>query len=229
MTTGETRVSVVMPAVNSERHIASAIGSCLRQLSGDDELIVVDNASTDATARIVTSLPDPRIKYHHESRKGVAAARNTGLRQVQGQYVAFLDSDDLWPEGRQQGLMACLDANPDVDAAYGRLRVMDDGGIDPRSVKLDGALSPSISLCPFLFRRAIIGKAGEMDEAFFTGEDTDYLIRLTEAGMRTMPWDGDALIYRRHAGSMILQRKMNSKDMLQVLTGKIRRSRNEAP
>ncbi|MBV5269980.1 MAG: glycosyltransferase, partial [Afipia sp.] len=55
MTTGETRVSVVMPAVNSEQHIASAIGSCLRQLSGDDELIVVDNASTDATAHIVTS------------------------------------------------------------------------------------------------------------------------------------------------------------------------------
>jgi GT2 family glycosyltransferase len=125
--------------------------------------------------------------------------------------------------------MACLDANPDIDAAYGRIRLMEDGGNDPRSAQLDGVLSPSISLCPFVFRRAILDKAGEMDETLLAGEDVDYLIRLNEAGMRTMPWDHDALIYRRHETSTTLQRKTINNDMLHVLSRKIRRNRTETP
>jgi glycosyltransferase involved in cell wall biosynthesis len=218
-----------MPAFNGEKYIARAIESGLSQLGGNDELIVVDNASTDATARIVKAIPDPRIRYHHEPRKGAAAARNKAFRHMQGSFVAFLDCDDLWPDGRQQGLMECLASNPDVDAAYGRLRVMDDNGLDSRSAQLDGALTPSISLCPFLFRRAIIEKAGEMDEELLAGEDADYLIRLNEAGMRTLPWDGDALIYRRHATSTTLLGKTINDDILRVLSRKLRRNRSQTP
>ena len=72
MNPGQIRVSVVMPAFNGEKYIASAITSCLNQFADNDELIVVDNASTDATARIVKDYADHRIKYHYESRKGVA-------------------------------------------------------------------------------------------------------------------------------------------------------------
>lgn len=227
MNAGKTNVSVVMPAYNGERYIALAIESGLSQLVDNDELIVVDNASTDATAQIVKAIPDPRIKYHYEPKKGAAAARNRAFRHMQGAFVAFLDCDDLWPDGRQQGLTRCLEEHPSIDAAYGKIRLMLDGGIDPRFTQLDGVLSPLLSLSSFLFRRIILDKAGEMDETLLAGEDTDYLIRLQEIGMRSLAWDGDAAIYRRHESSTTLQRKTVNNDLLNVLSRKIHRNRVE--
>ncbi|WP_315831168.1 glycosyltransferase family A protein [Bradyrhizobium prioriisuperbiae] len=227
MSAGKTNVSVVMPALNGERYIALAIESGLSQLTDDDELIVVDNASTDSTARIVKAIPDPRIKYHYEPRSGAAVARNRAFRHMQGTFVAFLDCDDLWPDGRQQGLMHCLDENPAIDAAYGRIRLTDEGGLDPRFTQLDGVLTPFLSLSSFLFRRIILEKAGEMDETLLAGEDTDYLIRLQEIGMRALTWDGDASIYRRHETSTTVMRQTVNTDLLKVLSRKIHRNRIE--
>lgn len=227
MNTSQTSVSVVMPAFNGEKYISIAIESGLSQLTDNDELIVVDNASTDATARVVRAIPDARIKYHYEPKKGAAAARNKAFRHMQGAFVAFLDCDDLWPDGRQQGLMRCLRENPSSDAAYGRFRMMLDGGIDPRLTQLDGVLTPVLSLSSFLFRRTILEKTGEMDETLLVGEDTDYLLRLQEAGMRTAVWEGDAAIYRRHETNTTLLRETVSRGLLQVLSRKIHRNKIE--
>lgn len=227
MNPGPTRVSVVMPAFNGEKYIALAIESGLNQLADNDELIVVDNASTDATAPIVKAIHDPRIKYLYEPKRGAAAARNKAFRHMQGALVAFLDCDDLWPDGRQQGLMRCLEENPAIDAAYGRFRMMLDGGIDQRLAQLDGVITPVLSLSSFLFRRSILEKAGEMDETLLAGEDTDYLLRLQEAGMRAMTWDGDVAIYRRHETNTTLLRETVNSGLLNALSRKIRRNRTE--
>ncbi len=227
MSAGQINVSVVMPAFNGEKYIALAIESGLGELADNDELIIVDNASTDATARIVKAMPDPRIKYLHEPRKGAAAARNKAFRHMQGSLVAFLDCDDLWPDGRQQGLIRCLEENPEIDAAYGRFRMMLDGAIDPRLAQLDGVVTPVLSLSSFLFRRAILEKTGEMDETLLVGEDTDYLLRLQEAGMRAMAWDGDVAIYRRHETNTTSLRETVNSGLLGALSRKIRRSRTE--
>lgn len=227
MNPGQTRVSVVMPAFNGEKYIASAIASCLNQFADNDELIVVDNASTDDTARIVRDYPDHRIKYHFESRKGVAAARNKGLRHVQGAFVAFLDCDDLWPDGRQEALMGLLDAHPAVDACYGRIRLLFDNPDTSRSALLDGALTPIVLLAPFLFRRKIIEQIGEMDETLPSAEDGDYLIRMQEADARLLSWDGDALIYRQHETNMTLKREQFKSGQLGALARKIHRNRTK--
>lgn len=216
-----------MPAFNGERYITLAIKSGLSQLRDTDELIVVDNASTDSTARIVKTIPDRRIKYHYEPKKGAAAARNRAFRHMQGSLVAFLDCDDLWPDGRQRGLMRCLERDPAIDAAYGRFRMKLDGGLDPRLAQLDGAVTPLLSLSSFLFRRTILEKTGEMDETLLVGEDTDYLLRLQESGMRAMAWEGDAAIYRRHEKNTTLLRETVSSGLLKVLSRKIHRDRTE--
>lgn len=228
MNPGQTRVSVIMPAYNGEKYIALAIESCLNQLSDNDELIVVDNASTDATARIVRDYPDRRIKYHHESKKGVSAARNMGLRHAQGAFVAFLDCDDLWPEGRQRSLIDLLEQNPAVDASYGRICVQFDHAASRRLARLtqiDGALTPAVHLSPFLFRRKILERIGDMDETLFFGEDIDYLTRLHEAGMNLVAWNGDALIYRQHETNMTLMHEQFKSGQLGALARKIRRKR----
>lgn len=92
-------VSVIMPAYNSERHIAEAIASIQYQTLTDWELCVIDDCSTDGTAEIVRTMAenDPRIKYAKQSRNaGAAAARNVALGRACGRFVAYLDADDVW-------------------------------------------------------------------------------------------------------------------------------------
>jgi glycosyltransferase involved in cell wall biosynthesis len=219
------RVSVIMPAYNSERHIDAAIESCLKQLSSDDELIIIDNASTDSTALIVRANPDPRIRYLFEPKQGVAAARNKGLRHGHGKFVAFLDSDDLWPEDRQPPLIGLLEAHPEIDAVYGKIRLRFDSPGSPRMERLDGTLAVSVHLSPFLFRREVIERIGDMDETLRLGSDADYLARLQEAGMNLLPWDGDALIYRQHETNLTLAHEKFKSGQLSVIARKIRRKR----
>lgn len=101
----EKKVSIVMPAYNAEKTIASAIQSVISQTYKSWELLVVDDASADATGQIVCTLAEnePRIRLiTNEKNMGISASRNTGIRQAQGQWVAFLDSDDGWGKDKLQ-------------------------------------------------------------------------------------------------------------------------------
>jgi teichuronic acid biosynthesis glycosyltransferase TuaG len=90
-------VSIIMPTYNQAEYIKAAIDSALRQSYSIFELIIIDNYSTDATADVVLSYHDPRIKYLKFDNKGViAAARNHGVKHANGAILAFLDSDDIW-------------------------------------------------------------------------------------------------------------------------------------
>ena len=90
------KVSVIMPAYNSEVYIRESIDSVLAQTFADFELIVVDDGSTDTTAAIVESYTDSRIRLIRQPNRGVSEARNTGIEAARGQYITFLDSDDLY-------------------------------------------------------------------------------------------------------------------------------------
>ena len=90
------KVSVIMPAYNRETYIRESIDSVLAQSFTDFELIVVDDGSTDATAAIVESYTDRRIRLIRQSNGGVSVARNTGLEAARGRFITFLDSDDLY-------------------------------------------------------------------------------------------------------------------------------------
>ena len=92
----EIKVSVIMPAYNRETYIRESIDSVLAQSFTDFELIVVDDGSTDATAAIVQSYTDARIRLIRQPNQGVSVARNTGLDAAKGEYISFLDSDDLY-------------------------------------------------------------------------------------------------------------------------------------
>ena len=94
-------VSIVMPSWNTGAFIAEAIRSVLRQTYGNWELIVVDDGSTDNTDEVVASFEDARIKYFKNPRNvGAALTRNRALREARGEWMAFLDSDDLWAPGK---------------------------------------------------------------------------------------------------------------------------------
>lgn len=110
------RVSVVIPLYNKAESILAAVGSVLRQSYPDFELIVVDDGSTDSSALVVAGIGDRRVRLVAQANAGPGAARNRGLGEGGGEYVAFLDADDEWEPGFLELAVAALDGNPECGA-----------------------------------------------------------------------------------------------------------------
>ena len=111
-------ISIIMPCLNGERHIQTAIDSVLAQTFDDFELIVVDNGSTDRTPEILRSVNDPRLRVLTLPERGVSRARNLGLREARGAFIAFLDSDDTWSATFLEKMHTALVTNPQAVLAY---------------------------------------------------------------------------------------------------------------
>ncbi len=122
------KVSVVIPAYNVAAFIEDAVNSVLRQTFEDFELIIVDDGSTDDTAAICKACSDPRVRLVAQANRGLAGARNTGIRAAKGEFVAFLDADDLWHPTKLAKHVAYLEQNPDIGVSYSASQFMDDAG-----------------------------------------------------------------------------------------------------
>src|SRR5579871_4868818 len=124
----EGKTSVIMAVHNGAAYITPAIESVLAQLHATDELLIVDDRSTDATLSVVASFADPRVQVLAAPRAGVSAARNAGLARATGEFIAFLDADDEWLPGRHEAMLAHLTAHPATHAVFGRIRVKHEPG-----------------------------------------------------------------------------------------------------
>ncbi|ABZ76074.1 glycosyl transferase family 2 [Shewanella halifaxensis HAW-EB4] len=115
------KVSVVMPIYNVEAFVADAINSVLAQSFDDFELILINDCSQDNSLSICKQFTDPRVRIiEHQQNQGLAAARNTGIRHALGQYVAFIDSDDMWHSEKLQQHVSHLDNAPEVGISFSR-------------------------------------------------------------------------------------------------------------
>lgn len=142
-------VSVVMPVYNVEAYVAEAIDSVLAQTFADFELIVVDDGGTDRSMEIVRGYDDPRIRIVTQANRGLAGARNTGILEARGTYIALLDSDDRWLPEKLALHVIHLDNNPDVGVSFSPSRFIDRDGRPMRLMqtpKLDG-IEPADIFC----------------------------------------------------------------------------------
>ena len=190
------KVSIITSAYNSAAFIRTTIDSVLGQMFTDYEYIIVDDGSTDTTASIIKSYVQnfPKtIKYIHQANGGPAKARNRGIEEARGEYIALIDADDAWfPDRLAQGVKF-LDENPGVALVHSQIVQIDEQGQrlpkqerDPRG--LSGRIFFSLILrkahiaCPtVLFRKKLLEKIGLFDEApqCIGAEDRDLWLRLT--------------------------------------------------
>jgi glycosyltransferase involved in cell wall biosynthesis len=214
--------SVIIPVHNGERFVLEAVHSVLGQLDADDEVLVVDDGSTDGTQEALHQC-DSRLRILPGRGTGPSAARNLGLLRAGGELIAFLDHDDRWPAGRHAALREILGGQPDVDAAAGRIHVaVEPGGSLGIGGTFHGKHGPSLPWS-CLFRRSLIDRAGFFDEGLRYGEYTDYYVRLLEAGMRIGYSDAYSLIYRRHAGNATNTSPLHGAIALQLVRRKMDR------
>lgn len=182
-------VSIVIPTYNRGHCITACIDSALAQTMGDIEIIVVDDCSSDDTAERVAAFSDPRVSYLPQpSNRGGAVARNAGIRAARGEFVAFLDSDDLWlPEKLALQINGLRKAGPGYGLSYTWLRCVDDDGQETMRIHPDveGDCFERMLVSNFIgsfsnlvVRRALLVEEGGLDENFRSCQDWDLLIRL---------------------------------------------------
>ena len=119
------KVSVVIPAYNAARFIRQTLDSAAAQTFRDFEIIVVDDGSQDETAQIVESFGE-RVRLIRQPNGGVSKARNVGMEQARGEYIAFLDADDLWEKSKLEQQVALLDENEQIGLCYAAIERVDE-------------------------------------------------------------------------------------------------------
>lgn len=193
-------LSVIIPVFNGERFIAQAIRNVLDQHFEPLEIVVVDDGSTDNTRAEVLRF-GVQVRYAYQENQGPAAARNRGLELARGDFIGFLDCDDLWPEGRLDILFKKFLSAPALEVVMGHARVepLADAGMVPPQL-LEPHVVPLFG-CG-LFRRSVFEKVGLLDSALRFSEDQDWFLRLKEQGIPMVIVKEVTLIRRRHAHNM---------------------------
>jgi glycosyltransferase involved in cell wall biosynthesis len=155
-------VSAIIPVRNGANYLAEAIVSCLQQTAPAGEIIVVDDGSTDDTAKIAESFGDQVICLH-QTWSGAAAALNAGIRRSRGEYLAFLDHDDLWDREKTARQIARMQARGELEAVFGQVEQF----ISPEltsalegRVQIPTAPQPGISVSAMLIRRTAWERIG---------------------------------------------------------------------
>lgn len=182
------RVSVIIPAYNAAATIERTIESVRRQTLQDFEIVVIDDGSTDDTAMRVRAIGDPRIEVHSHPRGGLPTARNRGIAVARGEYLAFLDADDLWACRKLESHVDILTRHPEAGVAYSWSCTIDEadrvlgrhhaasweGDVYARLLQVFFVGNASNAIV----RRQVVDTSGIYDEGLDRGEDWEFLVRV---------------------------------------------------
>ncbi|MCD6154734.1 MAG: glycosyltransferase [Candidatus Verstraetearchaeota archaeon] len=194
-TSGNPKVSVIIPCYNGEKFIGEAIESVLNQTYQNFEIIIVDDGSTDGSKSVIkTFLKDPRIKLiEHERNKGIPAARNTAIKASKGEFIAFLDQDDLWyPEKLEKSLDAFERGGENLGVVFSDVDIEEkDGSVtrrtcrkyDPAKLGREGFIRALfwgnfIPTSSAIVRKTCFAQMGLLDEQLYGSDDRDFWLRI---------------------------------------------------
>ena len=204
-------VSVVIPTYNYAGYLSEAIGSALAQASDDLalEVIVVDDGSTDETSEVVRRFGSA-VRYERQENQGPSTARNRGVAEARGEYVAFLDADDHWLPYKLGRQLRALTIRRDVAGCHGAFLVQRPSGEVGRVARYwqrsgdlptcrDLLRGNSINMSTMLIRREALVSTGPFDESLRTAEDWNLWLRLLLAGRRLYYLHQPLAVTRHHA------------------------------
>ncbi|MGB3238298.1 MAG: glycosyltransferase [Geitlerinemataceae cyanobacterium] len=200
-------VSVIIPAYNGDRFIAETVETVLHQTYRNFEIVIVDDGSIDRTKEVLEPYND-RIRYIYQQNQGVAAARNRGLELTRGEFVVFLDQDDICSADKLALQVACFQENQAVGMVHSGWRRVDAEGKPIADVEmwhqvpvLDAAgwlQWMPILFSAMMFRRDVLQRVGPLDSGFQQACDVDLVQRLVLMGCQTA-WVRQITVgYRQH-------------------------------
>jgi len=208
-------VSCVIPVFNGEDWIEESLDSVFEQTRPPDEVIVVDDGSTDRTAEILKRYDD-RIKVVRQENAGPGAARNRGVALATGVLIAFQDADDLWLPDKLERQLLRFEERPELELSLTHLRCFWIEELREREAALQGhpLTRPSVPgwvLQTVVMRREVLGRVGPFAEDLQIVDDTDWFLRAREldVAIEMLP---DVLVLRRfHHNNLTADRQLGDK------------------
>lgn len=192
-------ISCIIPVFNGERYLREALDSILAQTYRPLEIIVADDGSTDGTAAVVASYGE-KVTYLRRDNAGPAAARNLGVQVAQGEFVAFLDADDLWHPEKLARQMARFQTRPELDLCVTHVQNFWIPELQAEAARLrDHRIMqplPGYVTATLLSRRTLFERIGQFNPTLEHGDAQDWFLRATEYGA-VIELLSDVLLYRR--------------------------------
>lgn len=190
----EPLISVIIPLYNQDKYVGETLSSVINQTYKNIEIVVVDDGSTDNSAKIVKGFLDPRIHYFHQANSGLPAiARNRGIKEAKGDWIAFLDHDDAWLPDKLKQQVDILCGHPEIDLICAKEIVWDGVNLGhcippykyrPRSsnIFLDMIVSNRVMTCTVLVKKAVLELMGGFRENadLLAVEDYDLWLRISK-------------------------------------------------
>ncbi len=209
-------ISCIVPVFNGERYLAEALDSILAQTWRPLEVIVVDDGSTDGSAAVAAGY-GAEVSYLYQANAGPSAARNLGMDVARGDFIAFLDADDLWHKEKLARQMARFEARPELDLCSTHVENFWSPDVKREEDRLgDSGLAKTQpgATHAIVARRALFDRIGPFDAALMHRDAMEWLSRAVDAGavMETLP---DVLVFRRlHRDNMSWRRGDDDRDDL---------------
>jgi glycosyltransferase involved in cell wall biosynthesis len=225
----DAKVSVVITCYKYAHYLPLAMDSVLRQTHRNVEVIMVNDGSPDNTDEVMQRyLSDPRVVYIKQENAGQAVAKNNGIARATGDYIAFLDADDIWADDKLAKQLP-LFANPQVGVVYCRVNYMDENG-KPYALQPRDLLEPKsgwivqhlfkdnlIPFCAAVVRRDCFAEVGVMDTSFRMGIDWDLWLRMSVKYQ--FAYVDEALLNYRvgHSGQMSKNFLVREQDTMRIM------------
>lgn len=221
------RVSVLIPCYNAGRFLKAALESILAQTYTDYEIILVDDGSEDNTAAVAAQYP--QIRYIRHEHKGVSAARNAAVALAKGEFITFLDADDMWMPQKLEKQVAYMTQHPECELVYAVARNFFDGVPEAMTRRqkelMEAGLEHYMPSC--CVRRGLYEKYGGYCEDYAYAEDTQWTFRLQAAGININHCIPEVLYLRRiHDENITLKHEApGQKEILALMADAIRQVR----
>lgn len=224
----EKLVSIIIPTYNSEKYISETISSILEQSYKNFELIVINDGSTDNTKDIIDIFckQDDRITLINKNNSGVSDSRNKGLEQSIGEYISFVDSDDIWLKNNLELKIKALNSNK-VDGVYSFCEIIDEKSKKTGIIKKGDALFTLENMLHWdgnyitipsglIFRKSAIQSINGFNIRLSNNADQDLLIRLLAKNHKIGLINEVTWLYRKHSNNMSSNIPLMEKDTLAV-------------
>jgi len=224
-----TKISVIIPVYNGERYLTEALESVLAQTHPPEDIIVIDDGSTDSSAQIVARF-SPRVQYHWQSNAGAGAARNRGVAVARGNFLAFLDADDLWVEDKLARQCAAFASNPTLDMVFGHVQQFyspELGEEITRQIKIPIETMRGLHPGAILIKHEAFLRVGFFKTDLQLGEFVDWQARAIEVGLRSLMLPDVVMKRRIHQTNQGTRQRESRRDYLLVLKASLDRRRKQ--
>lgn len=220
-------VSVVIPTYNAEFFISDTINSVLNQTYKDFEIILVDDGSTDNTDRIVAQQHAGKVKYIRQKNSGVSSARNKAISMTKGDFIAFIDCDDIWLENKLEAQVSILKKSKELGLVFSNAYILDEKGrrlkdffkiVRPHSGMVFNKLVQDnfIPMLTAVVKREALDRVGLFDPRYKIAEDWDIFLRI--ARVYPVTYINQPLAeYRIHKYSHSKNRKLMLRECIDIL------------